>query len=212
VRGRPGPHRVSLSFLNVRRIGTLQERRRFGSLPFGNPGSAPLAELLIDRGYLGSPRIGDLHAHGWRFGPRRGRVPTGAGSRSRRLRFGWLRPRVLCPAHQTARIVPGATTVHFAAAVCQTPAISARRAPPASGRGRSIAIHPQEALAERTPAAAAGRGPASVSARRSNTRSRVDHIQGPKARYKGIHKNTLDVRRVAVIVNLQRIARLAHAA
>jgi hypothetical protein len=88
---------VSLSFLNVRRIGTLQERRRFGSLPFGNPGSAPLAELLIDRGYLGSPRIGDLHAHGWRFGPRRGRVPTGAGSRSRRLRFGWLRPASSVP-------------------------------------------------------------------------------------------------------------------
>jgi IS5 family transposase len=40
----------------------------------------------------------------------------------------------------------------------------------------------------------------------------VDHIQGPKARYKGIRKNTLDVRRVAAIVNLQRIARLAHAA
>jgi len=30
----------------------------------------------------------------------------------------------------------------------------------------------------------------------------------PKARYKGLRKNTLDVRRVAVVANLQRIARL----
>jgi len=40
----------------------------------------------------------------------------------------------------------------------------------------------------------------------------VDHIQGPKARYKGIRKDTIDVRRVAVVANLQRIARLPKAA
>lgn len=36
--------------------------------------------------------------------------------------------------------------------------------------------------------------------------ARVDQIQGPKARCKGTRKNTLDLRRVAVIANLQRIA------
>jgi IS5 family transposase len=40
----------------------------------------------------------------------------------------------------------------------------------------------------------------------------VDQIQGPKARYKGTRKNTLDLRRVAVVANLQRIARLPKAA
>ena len=39
------------------------------------------------------------------------------------------------------------------------------------------------------------------------------NIEGPKARYKGARKNTLDLRRVAVfIANLQRMARLAKAA
>jgi IS5 family transposase len=42
--------------------------------------------------------------------------------------------------------------------------------------------------------------------------ARVDHIQGPKARYKGVRKNTLDLRRIAVIANLQRMARLPKAA
>jgi hypothetical protein len=36
--------------------------------------------------------------------------------------------------------------------------------------------------------------------------ARVDHIQGPKARYKGVRKNALDLRRVAVIADLQRMA------
>jgi hypothetical protein len=33
-----------------------------------------------------------------------------------------------------------------------------------------------------------------------------------KARYKGIRKNTLDLRRVAVVTNLQRLARVPEAA
>lgn len=42
--------------------------------------------------------------------------------------------------------------------------------------------------------------------------ARIDQIQGPKARYKGTRKNTLDLRRVAMVANLQRLARLGKAA
>jgi transposase len=42
--------------------------------------------------------------------------------------------------------------------------------------------------------------------------ARVGHIQGTKARYTGTRKNTLDVRRAAIITNLQRLARLQPAA
>ena len=38
--------------------------------------------------------------------------------------------------------------------------------------------------------------------------ARVQLIQGGKARYKGLRKNTLDTRRVAAVINLQRVARL----
>jgi hypothetical protein len=41
---------------------------------------------------------------------------------------------------------------------------------------------------------------------------RLGQIQGPKARYKGGGKNTLDVRRCAAVANLERIARLKTAA
>ena len=42
--------------------------------------------------------------------------------------------------------------------------------------------------------------------------ARVQQIQGPRARYKGLRKNTLDARRIAAVINLQRVARLPVAA
>ncbi len=81
--------------------------------------------------------------------------------------------------------------------------------------GRSIAIHAQEALLQTL--RAHQRRPDGRARLRERTTvehslARVDQIQGPKARYKGARKNTLDLRRVAVIANLQRMARLPEAA
>ena len=173
----------------------------------------PLAELLIDRGYLGSPGIGDLHARGvairakaW-TSTNRGRFPKHA------FAIELAEARVRCPAHQTAPIVPGATTVHFAAAVCHPCPLRAG-CTTASG-GRSIAIHPQEALLQslrERQQQPEGRTHLRQRTTIEHSLARVHQIQGPKARYKGIRKNTLDVRRVAVVANLQRIARLHHAA
>ena len=42
--------------------------------------------------------------------------------------------------------------------------------------------------------------------------ARLGAIQGPRARYKGIRKNTLDVRRCATVDNLQTLARQRQAA
>src|SRR6266540_1443244 len=70
----------------------------------------PLVELLIDRGYLGSPDIGDLHARGVA-------IRAKAWTSTNRARFPksafviqLAEARVTCPAQQTASIVPGATT------------------------------------------------------------------------------------------------------
>jgi hypothetical protein len=173
----------------------------------------PLAELLIDRGYLGSPAIGALHARGvairanaW-TSTNRGRFPKSA------FAIDLAEARVTCPAEQTAPIVRGAATVHFAAAVCQP---CSRRAACTTARGgRSIAVHPQEALLQSLRARQQqpeGRTQLRQRTTIEHSLARIEHLQGPKARYKGIRKNTLDVRRVAVVANLQRIARLPAAA
>ena len=122
--------------------------------------------------------------------------------------------RVTCPAHQVAAIPPGATTVHFPATTCQP---CARRAActTATRGGRSVALHPQEALLQGLRAAQhqpAGRATLRERTTIEHSLARIDLIQGATARYKGTRKNTLDLRRTAVVVNLQRLARLQNAA
>ena len=45
-----------------------------------------------------------------------------------------------------------------------------------------------------------------------HTLARIQQIQSPRARDKGVRKNTLDLRRTATVVNLQRLARMTAAA
>jgi hypothetical protein len=174
----------------------------------------PLAELLIDRGYLGSPAIAPLHAAGvtirakaW-TSTNRGRFPKQA------FTLDLDAAQATCPAGQRTPIVPGATTVHFPVTACVPCALRAQCTTATRG-GRSIAVHPQEALLQ-TLRDAQQRPDGRVHLRARTTvehsLARVQLIQGSKARYKGLRKNTLDTRRVAAVINLQRVARLPVAA
>jgi len=173
----------------------------------------PLAELQIDRGYLGSPRVGALAAAGiairakaW-TSTNRGRFPKQAFT----IDLGAA--QVVCPAQQVVTIARGATTVQFPAAVCHP--CGQRAACTTARGGRSIGIHPQEALLQTLRAhqqRPEGRAHLRERTTVEHSLARVDQIQGPKARYKGLRKNTLDLRRTAVIANLQRLARLPQAA
>lgn len=121
---------------------------------------------------------------------------------------------VVCPAQQVAAIPVGAATVHFPATVCQA-CLQRAACTKATRGGRSVAIHAQEALLQSLRAAQhqpEGRAHLRHRTTVEHSLARIDQIQGPKARYKGTRKNTLDLRRVAVVANLQRLARLGKAA
>jgi hypothetical protein len=173
----------------------------------------PLAEVQMDRGYWGSARVGDLAAQGvairakaW-TSTNRGRFPKQA------FTIDLPAAHVVCPAQQVVAIPLGATTVHFPAVVC--PPCSQRAACTTARGGRSIGIHPQEALLQTLRAhqqQPEGRARLRERTTVEHSLARVDQIQGPKARYKGVRKNTFDLRRTAVIANLQRLARLPKAA
>jgi transposase len=161
---------------------------------------------------LASVRVGELHAEGVAIRAKawtsvnRGRFPKQA------FAIDVAGARVVCPAHHVVPIPVGAPTVQFPAAVCQPCVL---RAACTTASGRTIAIHPQEALLQTL--RARQRQPEGRAQLRQRTPvehslARVGHIQGTKARYKGTRKNTLDVRRVAVVTNLQRLARLQPAA
>jgi hypothetical protein len=173
----------------------------------------PLAEVQMDRGYLGSARVGELAAQGvairakaW-TSTNRGRFPKQA------FTIELAAARVVCPAQQVATIPLGATTIHFPAAVCHS--CPQRAACTTARGGRSIGLHAQEALLQTLRAYQQrpdGRAHLRERTTIEHSLARVDQIQGAKARYKGLRKNTLDLRRTAVIANLQRLARLPKAA
>ncbi|MGH8517198.1 MAG: transposase [Panacagrimonas sp.] len=174
----------------------------------------PLAELQIDRGYLGSARIPGLHAQGVVIRAKAWTSPNGGRFPKQAFAIDLPGARVVCPAKQVAVISVGATTIHFPTAVCQA-CILRPTCTTATRSGRSVAIHPQEAFLQSLRAAQRqpdGRAHLRQRTTIEHSLARIDRIQGSKARYKGTRKNTLDLRRTAVVANLQRLARLPKAA
>lgn len=172
-----------------------------------------LTALWLDRGYLASPEIPALHARGVEIHAKPWTTRNGERFPKHAFTIRLAEGTVECPAHQTAPIVPGRGTVQFAAETCR--ACPLRAACTTAAEGRSISLHPQEALLQQLRATAqTAEGRAELRRRTTveHSLARLDRIQGKKARYKGTRKNTLDVRRCATVDNLQSLARLKQAA
>jgi len=173
----------------------------------------PLAALWMDRGYLASAEIPALHARGVTRHAKPWTARNGDRFPKHAFTIRLADGRVECPAQQTAPIVPGRSTVQFAADTCRVCALR-ERCTAATG-GRSISLHPQEALLQQLRATThTPEGRAGLRRRTTveHSLARLDQTQGKKARYKGARKNTLDLRRCATVVNLQSLARLEKAA
>lgn len=174
----------------------------------------PLTDLFIDRGYLASPVIADLHAAGVTIRAKAWTSRNGDRFPKQAFTIDLATGQITCPAAHTSVIPPGATTIHFPAAQCQ-PCPQRAACTTARRGGRSIALHPQEAFLQTlrlTQAQPAGRAVLRLRTTIEHTLARVQQIQGHKARYKGLRKNTLDLRRVAAVTNLQTVARQPIAA
>jgi transposase len=72
-------------------------------------------------------------------------------------------------------------------------------------------VHPQEAFLQTLRTAQqdpAGRARLRTRTTIEHSLARVQQVQGSRARYKGPRKNTVDLRRIAALTNIQRVARL----
>jgi transposase len=102
---------------------------------------------------------------------------------------------------------PG-TTVHFPKHTCAACPLRARCT--TSSNGRSVAIHPDEALLAELrdyQATPAGRARLRERVKVEHALAHIGHWQGRRARYRGTRKNLFDLRRAAVVHNLHVIAR-----
>lgn len=168
-----------------------------------------LSELHIDRAYLASDLVRDrgpdlaIYCKAWRVRSTAGHYPKTSFA----LDFG--AGQLTCPAGVSMPFQPG-TTVYFPKHACATCPLRDRCT--TSSNGRSVAIHPDEALLaelrqrQQTPA---GRARLRERTKAGHALAHVGHWQGRRARYLGTRKNLFDLRRVAVVHNLHVIARQA---
>jgi transposase len=166
-----------------------------------------LAKLHIDRAYLSSALVRDrgpdlaIFCKAWRV------RNTGGRFAKDQFSLDFDTGQLTCPAGAAMPFEPG-KTVRFPAATCAACPLRARCT--TSSNGRSVSIHPDEALlAELRHRQQDPDGRAKL-----RERVAVEHAlahagrwQGRRARYRGTRKNLFDLRRVAVVHNLQIIAR-----
>lgn len=172
--------------------------------PHGTP-----ASLFIDRAYLSSPLIGRLTTAGVRIVARPWPLRNGERFTKEQFQIKLDTCEVTCPAGVTVPLAQAGRRAHFPAATCRQCAV--QRECTTSIRGRTLSIHPQEALLIELRAArrtVEGRQALRQRTAVEHTLARFDQIQGKRARYKGARKNTLDLRRTAAVNNLQHIARV----
>jgi hypothetical protein len=166
-----------------------------------------LAELHIDRAYLSSALVRDrgpdlaIYCKAWRV------RNTGGRYAKDQFSLDFAAGQLTCPAGVTMPFQPG-KTVHFPKDTCA--ACPLRACCTTSSNGRSVSVHPDEALLaelrqrQQTPA---GRAKLRERTQVEHALAHVGHWQGRRARYCGIRKNLFDLRRVAVVHNLHVIAR-----
>ena len=166
-----------------------------------------LSELHIDRACLSSALVRDrgpdlaIFCKAWRV------RNTGGRFAKDQFALDFAAGQLTCPAGVAMAFEPG-KTVRFPKDTCAACPLRARCT--TSSHGRSVSIHPDEALLaelrhrQQTPD---GRAKLRERVAVEHALAHVGHWQGRRARYLGTRKNLFDLRRVAVVHNLHVIAR-----
>jgi hypothetical protein len=170
-----------------------------------------IAVLDIDRGYLSSPTVEQLHQEGVEVNCRPWRNnPSGLFSKER-FRVDIRRRRVTCPAGQTAKLRPSRQAC-FSVEQCGACRLKDQCT---KASFRTITLHAREEFfvqLRRKQRTHAGRDELRKRVVVEHSLARIGRIQGRRARYRGARKNELDLNCSAAVANLFELARLKVAA
>ncbi len=172
-----------------------------------------LDELHIDRGYLASSVVRELHNAGTTIVAKPWTPANGGLFTKLSFAIDLDNGTVTCPAEKVAPI--RRQQARFSAADCDNCPLRAKCTTAAEGRGRSVNIHNDEAFHIELRA----RQRTSEGREQLRERVAVEHAlahvcrrQGPRARYRGQRKNLFDLRRTAAVENLHLADRLQREA
>lgn len=171
-----------------------------------------IEEAQFDRGYLRAPEVADLWRAGVKLRSRTyGSADTGVFGKENfelMLDDGFA----ICPAGQIGPISPKTNIAYFAEASCTKCPLKAQCT---KAKRRVVNIHENERMMiQLRSQMATKKGRLEYRERTvvEHRLGRIDAIQGPKARYKGVRKNELDLRRASAVANLQEVELLRRAA
>jgi hypothetical protein len=172
-----------------------------------------VTELHIDRGYLSSAWTRDMFERGERILAKP--WPSRNGDRFPKSAFviDLDRATVCCPEDRLAPIHLG--LARFDAATCDICPSRQRCTRAALGHGRSISIHPDERMLlhlRTLKSTSHGRTALRQRTAIEHALAHVTRRQGPRARYRGVRKNVLDLRRTCAVENLHQLDRAGRAA
>jgi Transposase DDE domain len=165
-----------------------------------------LVELHIDRAYLASTMVRErgqdlaIYCKAWR-------VHNAGRFTKADFAIDFDTRQLTCPNQVVMAFEPG-RSVQFPKATCAACPLRVRCT--TSSSGRSVTVHPDEALLvelrqrQQTPQ---GRARLRERTKVEHSLAHIGHWQGRRARYLGPRKNLFDLRRAAVVHNLHVIAR-----
>jgi hypothetical protein len=166
-----------------------------------------VTELYIDRGYLAADETQQLAANDTEIICKPWSPAASEVFSKRDFLIDLKKKQITCPAGHTEPITLG-KTVAFDSATCATCPLRAKCRKGSSARGRTVHIAHDEPLQQKLRKAASTPAGRRRLRRRVTIEHRLAHLarkQGPHARYKGVRKNLMDLRRHSSVLNLERL-------
>jgi hypothetical protein len=166
-----------------------------------------IGELHIDRGYVASDDVLDLHEEGVPIIAKPWRAQDRGFFAKHHFDINLGRMTITCPAGHVEKIQLG-TKAEFPAEVCAACKLRPLCTEAAIDRGRSVAIATDERLQKKLRLAIVKPQGRERLRQRVVAEHRLAHHarkQGTRARYRGVRKNLFDARRHAATVNLETI-------
>ena len=173
-----------------------------------------IRELYIDRGYINAAlvaevlaRRGDVFCKPWQS-------TNGTLFAKSDFSLNMAKRTITCPNGQVQHFELG-DVVEFDSHVCDNCPLRAICTTAETGSGRTVSIADNEPLQQRFRKRLATRKGREILRRRvgvEHSLGRLARRQGPRARYRGIRKNTFDVRRASAVQNLEIAQRSAAVA
>jgi len=166
-----------------------------------------VAELHIDRGYLAAEQTHQLAANDTEIVCKPWSAAAGPLFSKKDFLIDLRKKQITCPAGNSEPLELG-TIVRFDPSTCAACPLRPQCTAAAPDRGRTVSIAADEPLQQELRRKASTRAGRRRLRKRVTIEHRLAHLsrkQGRRARYKGVRKNLMDLRRHSSVLNLERI-------